>query len=171
MSEQKVAISTHPVVTRPPRLSEGQILPKGVRDFENHCLNYFVNAKESIPDDAKVARILSSFEDFLVNDWICVDRDRLVTLTFEQFMFEFRTRWLPLNWEEQVLDHLLSARFDPKKIRFGPWAYQVQSLNAYLRGTPLYLDDDTMRFRLYANLDEELQLVARMTHAMDITDL
>ena len=54
-------------------LSDGEILPRANRDFENHCCNYFVNAKENVVNDAKLARPLSSFYDYLVNDWIAVD--------------------------------------------------------------------------------------------------
>ena len=45
MADNKTATSSHPVVTRPPQLSNGEIGPKAVKDFKNHCLNYFVNAK------------------------------------------------------------------------------------------------------------------------------
>jgi hypothetical protein len=172
MSEQsrKVAISTHPVITRPPRLSKGKILPKAVWDFEHHCLNYFVHAKGGVPDDARVARILSSFEDFLVCDWAATDRVRLITLTFEQFMSEFRTRWLPFGWESQLRTELLRARFDPKKISFRSWANQVQVLNAYLRGTSSHLDDDSMRFHIQRSIDPELQLLVG-EYANEMTEL
>ena len=171
MSEQKVAISTHPIFTHPPRLSAGKILPKAVVSFEFHCENYFANARGGVTDDAKVARILSSFDDLLVNDWIRVNRDRLITLTFEQFMSEFRTRWLPYNWEHQLLSQIMGSRFDPKKTRFGPWAEQVQTLNVYLRGTPLRLDNRSMRLLLQTNLDEDLQSLVWLANANEITEL
>ncbi|KAI9464548.1 hypothetical protein BJY52DRAFT_1184279 [Lactarius psammicola] len=155
----------------PPRLSDGEILPKTIRNFENHCLNYFVNAEEGVADNEMVARILSCFENSLVNDWIAVDRDRLITLTFEQFMTEFRTRWLPLNWERELSIQILGARFDPKKIRFGAWAYQIQSLNADLRGTPSHLDEHSMRLQLGANIDEELRSLVRGAKANQIKEL
>lgn len=166
-----VAISSYPVPTRPPRLSYGKILPKAVRHFEYHCLNYFANAKESVADNEKVARILSCFDDYLVNDWIAVERDRLITLTFEQFMAEFRTRWLPLGWEEDLRTQVLSARFDPKKTRFGAWADHVQTLNVFLRGTPSHLDEHSMRLQFEANIDEELRWLAREADANKITSL
>jgi len=171
MSEQKVAISNHPVITRRPRLSDGEILPKAVRNFENHCQNYFINVKGGVADDEKVARILSCFENYLVNDWIAGDRDRLITLTFEQFMSEFRTRWLPFDWERDLCIQVLSARFDPKKIRFEAWANQVQTLNVYLRGTPSHLDEHRMRLQLEANIDEELRSLVREAKANQITEL
>jgi hypothetical protein len=62
-------------------------------------------------------------------------------------------------------------RFDPKKTRFGPWADQVQTLNAYLRGTPSRLDNESMRLLLQVNLDEDLQSLVWLTKANEITEL
>ncbi|KAH9023237.1 hypothetical protein EDB85DRAFT_331713 [Lactarius pseudohatsudake] len=170
-SEHKLAVSNHPVITRPPRLSDGDILPKAVRNFENHCQNYFINAKGGVADDEKVARILSCFENCLVNDWIVEDRGRLINLTFEQFMAEFRTTWLPLHWERDLSVQVLSARFDPKRISFGAWANQVQVLNVDLRGTPSHLDEHRMRNQLNANMDEDLRSLAREAKTNQITEL
>ena len=60
-----------------------------MKDFENHCLNYFVNAKGGIEDDVKVARILGCFENDLVNDRISVNRERFTMLSFPDFMIEY----------------------------------------------------------------------------------
>ena len=161
MSEQKTAVSTHLLVTRPPQLSNGEISPKSVKDFENHCLNYFVNAKGGIEDEVKVARILGCFENDLVNDWISVNRERFTTLSFPDFMTEFRARWLPHDWEQSLRSKILSARLYPKKQCFEDWAASIQSLNVSLRGTPSHLDDSRIRLQLEAGLDEELQTAAR----------
>jgi hypothetical protein len=161
MSDQKVAISTHLLVTRPPQLSNGDISPKSVKDFENHCLNYFVNAKGGIEDNVKVSRILGCFENDLINDWVSVNRERFTTLSFTDFMSEFRERWLPHDWEQSLRSKILSARLYPKKTRFEDWAASIQSLNVSLRGTPSHLDDDRIRLQLEAGLDEELQTAAR----------
>ena len=161
MNDQKIAISSHPVVTRPPILSNGEISPKSVKDFENHCLNYFVNAKGGIEDEIKVTRILGCFENDLVNDCISVNRDRFTTLAFADFMTEFRARWLPHDWEQSLRSKILSARLYPKKQRFEDWASSIQSLNVSLRGTPSHLDDGRIRLQLEAGLDEELQTAAR----------
>ena len=167
MTDQKIATSTHLVVTRPPQLSNGEITPKSAKDFENHCLNYFVNAKGGIEDDLKVSRILGCFENDLVNDWISVNRERFTTLSFPDFMTEFRARWLPHDWEQSVRSKILSARLYPKKQKFEEWASYIQSLNVSLRGTPSHLDDGRIRLQLEAGLDEELQTAARDAKAHD----
>ena len=167
MSDSKTATSVHLVVTRPPQLSNGDITPKSVKDFENHCLNYFVNAKGGIEDNLKVSRILGCFENDLVNDWISVNCERFTTLTFPEFMVEFRARWLPHDWEQSVRSKILSARLYPKKQKFEEWASYIQSLNVSLRGTPSHLDDNRIRLQLEAGLDEELQTAARDAKAHD----
>ncbi|KAH9014625.1 hypothetical protein EDB85DRAFT_1899126 [Lactarius pseudohatsudake] len=53
MSDQKTATVSHPILSRAPILTDGEITPKIIRDFENHCSTYFLNAKDSVPDDAK----------------------------------------------------------------------------------------------------------------------
>ena len=161
MSEQKMAVSSHLLVTRPPHLSNGEITPKSVKDFENHCLNYFINAKGRIEDDVKVSRILGCFENDLVNDWVSVNRERFTTLSFTDFMTEFRARWLPHDWEQNLRSKILSARLFPKKTHFEDWAASIQSLNVSLRGTPSHLDDDRIRLQLEAGLDKDLQTAAR----------
>ena len=167
MNDQKTAVSTHLLVTRPPQLSNGDISPKSVKDFENHCLNYFINAKGGIEDNVKVSRILGCFENDLVNDWIAVNRERFTTLSFPEFMDEFRSRWLPHDWEQTLRSKILSARLFPKKQRFEEWASSIQSLNVSLRGTNSHLDDARIRLQLEAGLDEELQTSARDAKAHD----
>ena len=167
MTDNKTAISSHLIVTRPPQLSSGEITPKAVKDFENHCLNYFVNAKGGIDDNLKVTRILGCFENDLVNDWISVNRDQFTTLSFPDFMIEFRARWLPHDWEQTVRSKILSARLYPKKQKFEDWASSIQSLNVSLRGTNSHLDDDRIRLQLEAGLDEDLQQAARDSNTHD----
>ena len=108
----------HPALSHPPKLSKGRITPNVIRDFENHAKNFFMNAKHGVPDNEKVARILGCFEDRLVNDWISVNRKCLRTLEFEQFMDEFRSRWLPKTWVEDLRNNILGSRLDPKLTTF-----------------------------------------------------
>ena len=156
MSENKEAIASHLALLHPPHLSKGKITLNNVREFENHCENYYMNAKGGVEDGQKVTKILGCFENPLVNDWISVNHLRLRTLTFEEFMVEFRQRWLPRNWEEDVAMRILSLHLDPKQTTFKEWAAQLQMWNVALRGTDSHIDDDQMRRQLDANLDTEL---------------
>ena len=171
MSDNKEAIASHLALSRPPHLSKGKITPNNVREFENHCENYYMNAKGGVQDGQKVTKILGCFENPLVNDWILVNRSRLRTLTFEEFMVEFRQRWLARNWEEDVAMHILSSRLDPKQMTFEEWAAQLQTWNVALRGTDSHIDDDQMRRQLDANLDTELRKKTRNEKVTVIRDL
>jgi hypothetical protein len=71
MSDPKLATISHPIMSHAPILTDGLVTPKVVRDFENHCTTYFLNAKELIPDDLKVTKIIGCFERSLIDDWAC----------------------------------------------------------------------------------------------------
>ena len=132
MTDQKSAVSTHLVITRPPQLSNGEITPKSAKYFENHCMNYFINVKGGIEENLKVSQILRCFENDLINDWISVSRDCFTELTFTEFMVEFRARWLPIVREQNDHSKILSARLFPKKQCFEEWAASIQCLNVSL---------------------------------------
>ena len=102
MTDSKTTSISHPILSCPPILTNGEITPKVIWDFENHCATFFMNAKDGVADDKKVTCILGCFENSLVDDWAQVDCDRLAELTFPKFMKEFREHWLPHNWEQTV---------------------------------------------------------------------
>lgn len=71
-------------------LTKGKITPKVVREFESHCAHYFINTKDGVPNDAKVTKILGCFEESVVDDWTSTNQERLMKMTFPEFMKEFR---------------------------------------------------------------------------------
>ena len=152
-------------------MTDGSISPKVVRDFETHCQTYFMNAKDGVADDLKVTKILGCFENALVADWASTERERLAKLSFEDFMKEFRERWLPYNWEQMIRVQMLGTHLDPAKHRFETWAAQIMSHNVSLRNTPLFMTDDRLRTQLEIMLDVELQTLARSQKVSEITDL
>ena len=65
-----LATVVHPSLSRAPMMTKGKITPKIVREFESHCTHYyFINAKDGIPDDKKVMKILGCFEESVIDDW------------------------------------------------------------------------------------------------------
>ncbi|KAH9024699.1 hypothetical protein EDB85DRAFT_1870020 [Lactarius pseudohatsudake] len=170
MSDQKTASVSHPILSRPPILTDGEITPKIVRDFENHCSTYFLNAKDGVPDDAKVTRIIGCFENSLIYDWAQEDCERLIKLTFTDFMKEFRLQWLPANWEQNVRTEMLNSRLDPSQ-KFDVWAAQILSYNVSLRNTKSHMTDDQLRTQLETALDEELRIIATDENINAETDL
>jgi hypothetical protein len=131
-----------------------------------------MNARGRIADEQKVGRLFGSFQNTLIHDWICCKRATLATLSFPEFMKEFRRRWLPSDWEQTVRSQIIAARFDPRKEdKFETWVQNVQMLNIALRGTSSHLDDEQLRIRLEDNLDEELWRLAHHEKANKIENL
>ncbi|KAH9008539.1 hypothetical protein EDB84DRAFT_1571993 [Lactarius hengduanensis] len=151
--------------------STGRITPKAIRDFENHAENFFLNVKGGVEEEEKVTKIIGCFESSLVHDWIAINRKTLCALSFEKFMKTFRKRWLPANWEEDLLNQVLGTELEPKRERFETWATEIQTLNVGLRGTASHISDEQMRKTLDANIDIELRRLGRKQKTALITDL
>ena len=88
-------------------IPDGELSPKIIREFEICCNIYFMNIKGGVADDQKVRKLLHSFKNTLIQDWMSTESDRLVQLSFTDFMNEFRERWLLTNWEQSVLTQML----------------------------------------------------------------
>ena len=167
----KLATISHPILSRAPVMTDGDITPKIVREFETHCATYFMNTKDGVADELKVTKILGCFENNLVADWASTEQERLAKLSFEEFMKEFRERWLPDDWEQIICVTMLGTRLDPKVHCFETWAAQIMSHNVSLRNTPSFLTDDQLRSQLDIMMDAELQTLARSQSVSEIKDL
>ena len=73
--------------------------------YENACLGFFEN--KDIAEDKQVRKILVGLQDGGIQDWISVDRDHFLALTFPDFMVEFRAAYLAEDWEEVTRIKLL----------------------------------------------------------------
>lgn len=78
----------HNAYNHPPIITKGEITPKIIMEFEQACQTFFDNAKGSVPDNQKVARILPAFKDTLICNWIASSRNELTAFTFEDFLTE-----------------------------------------------------------------------------------
>ena len=157
-TSSKHAASLYANLTHPPILSEGELTPKALLTFEEDCNSYFLNAKGGVADDHKVLRILNSFRDTHVRNWITTDRAALTALSFEDFMQRLRAEFLPPNWEDKVRSRILGSKM-PRNERFIHWARSLQAENYVLRGTTSHLTDDRLRDSLEANVDLDLRLL------------
>jgi hypothetical protein len=169
MPERVEALATHLILSRPPNLSARKITPNVLREFENHVENFFMNAKTTIPEDEKVTKILGCFGNPLVNDWISVNRSRLRTLTFPEFMKEFRSRWLPHAWVEDLRTEILSSSLGSNQT-FEAWSESLRILNVPLRDSDSHIDEAQMRRQLEANIDPELRAMVRREKLSTIAD-
>ena len=115
-------------------------------------MNYFVH-KKVIADD-QVSLVIGGILDDRVGDWLVSDRDRLVNLSFNDFMDEFRTNYLAEDWEEDTLREILSMT--QGNHTFWDYAIALQSKNSLLRGTTSHLTDDKLRHQLGAGMETRL---------------
>ena len=171
MSHNKLTTILHPIMSRTPIMTNRDIMPKIVRDFETHCTTYFINAKDGVADNMKVTKILGCFENNLIADWTSMEQERLAKLTFKEFMKEFCKRWLPDNWEQIIRVEMLGTHLDPKLHHFETWAAQIMLHNISLRNTPSFLTDEQLHSQLDIMLDAELQTLAQSQSVSDIKDL
>jgi len=56
------------------------------------CFGYFEH--KDIAEEKQVHKILASLQDSRVQDWVSVERDRFVDLTYTEFMKEFCAAYL-----------------------------------------------------------------------------
>lgn len=116
---------------------------------------YFLNIEDRIANKLKVTWILGSFKNTPINNWMQVNKEKLIALTFKEFMKEFCKHWLPYNWEQTVHTQMSNACLDPSK-PFKPWAAQILSHNISLHSTTSHMMDAQLHTQLEAALDEEL---------------
>ena len=171
MSDSKTATIKHNVLIHPPVMTDGEISPKIIREFEVRCAVYFMNVKGGVADDQKVKKLLGSFKNTLVDNWMSTECDRIVQLSFSDFMDKFWERWLPANWEQTVLTQMLGMHLDPTKHTFETWAAQILSHNVSLRGTKSHMTNEALRQQLEIMLDEELRTLACETTVAEIVTL
>jgi len=112
-----------------------------------------------LADDQKVPRILNSFKNAHIRNWITTNREALKNLPFPDFVKNLREEFLPPRWEDNIRSKLLGSKM-PKSSRFITWAREVQTENYLLRNTPSFLSDDRLRDTLEANVDQNLRLLA-----------
>ncbi len=152
-------------------MSDGEITPCVVNEFETLCETYFLQTGQTIAVAKCLPALFTSFESPIVLAWLISEHSRLVKLTFPEFMTEFRAEWLPGDWEEDYRKRIYDARLDPSKENFSSWMANIRRLNAALRGSSSYLEPKELRRCLESGLDNDLKGRARLERANEITDL
>jgi hypothetical protein len=133
-------------------LNAGDITPDVMREYEDDCINFF-DAKE-IPADKQVHKILMGIKDHRIKNWISVEHESLLALSFEDFMSEFHTNYLEENWESTTRRELLAMT--QGNLSFWTFAIALQAKNSLLINTPLYLQKDKLRHQIEAGIDTKL---------------
>jgi hypothetical protein len=148
-------------------MTSGEITRKVVWEFENRCEVFFLNRKESIPDDRKVAKILGCFEQDVVAEWASTKREHLIKKTLEEFLKEFCMCWLPNDWERKIMTLMISTRLDLTKQTFVDWSSQILSHNICLRNYPAHMNEKALHTQLYIILDKELHVGGQLSGGTD----
>ena len=125
---------------------------------------------KTVNKEDKVKLILGAFKDVHVCDWIATDRARLLKLSFEDFMLELHSNFLPSDWMETVRISLLSMSM-MRNSRFWTFSQEVHTLNIVLRGTPSHLGETALCNQLEAGLKPSLQSECACEELYRITSL
>jgi len=138
--------------SKPPMLSAGNISLEVMRQFENACRSFFRN-KEGLKSKDYIARIAGGLQDPLISDWYWTAHEVFDVLSFNDFMKEFRLKWLPNDWEQDICCRVLGTK---QASLFWEWAVKIRSLNTLLCGMPTHLDNTSLLNQLEANLEPSL---------------
>jgi hypothetical protein len=152
--------TVEPTSAKAPILTEGDISPVVMMDFENAALNFFVS--KSVPAEKQVTMIIPGIKDLRICDWISTECARLIDLPFVDFMAKMQANYLHQDWEDQIRNQILTSTLVSSQSSFWNWSQQLLKLNCLLHGTTSVFNDAAFRNHLEAHLDEELR--ARLKH-------
>jgi hypothetical protein len=89
-----------------PILLPGDLNASVIREYVESCKGYFDN--KDVAAEKQVHRILAGIKDSHYRDWISSDRPRIQSLTFEDFIAEFKKNYLNDRWEAETRRELLA---------------------------------------------------------------
>ncbi|KAF8235872.1 hypothetical protein L208DRAFT_1254475, partial [Tricholoma matsutake] len=135
--------------------------------FENACKRYFQVKK--VAKDEHIVEIIYNFKLLAVQAWIMTHHDHLIKLTFKVFITEFKNKFLPANWKDNLIATQITMQSSQA---FLTWMEGVCEANAEIR---LHIVEDKLRMDFIPCLSPALKASydANNTHGtLDaITDL
>ena len=153
-SQSKNAIVEQNVLNKVPVLLQGDLTPSAMCQYENACLGFFESKEIAV--DKQVRKILARLHDDCIQDWISIDREAILAHTFTEFMTEFRSGFLPEDWEGITCIELLAMQQGHDS--FWDFAIQVQSKNALLRDTESFFNQDQLHHHIESGMTPKLTL-------------
>ena len=156
-----------------PTVTIGDISVEVMHDFEKVAWKIF-NHKD-ISDDKQVSKILNCFNDHQIANWVEVNCDRLVNMTFPIFMAEIRHFYLQPLWEEMT--HTKFLGLSQNTSSFWQYAVLVQKTNSLLKGTVSHKDPCAIHEHIEGGMDQVLfkrcveEKVDKITHANKLEEL
>jgi hypothetical protein len=145
----------HSSASQPPLLSAGSITVTNLRKFDYGCKRFF--AYKEIPANEQVGRIIYSFESEFMQSWIEADSARLTGLSFGDFMLEIKRKWLPSDWEDELIQELITPQGERE---FYEWSVSIRKANNELEaaGSLQHIPADRFHVHLVAHLKPALCL-------------
>lgn len=116
-------------------ITDGDFTPEICSQVEKAFNAFFVH--KGIEEDKQVARVFSAFQDVHVEEWLSVNRDELLLLTFKEFMAALRKAHLPVGWENKLKTSILFMRQGDQP--FINWYHLMAGRNILLRNTSYHL--------------------------------
>jgi hypothetical protein len=145
----------HSTTNQPPLLSSRSITIANLRKFDYACKCFFVN--KEIPAKDQVGRIIYSFESEFMQSWIESDSEHLVGLSFPEFILEVKCKWLPMDWEDELIQELIAYQGDRE---FYEWSISLCKANNELEaaGSLQHIPNEHFHAHLIAHLNPALRL-------------
>jgi hypothetical protein len=105
----------------------------------------------------QVGRIIYSFKSEFMQLWIEADSARLISLSFADFMLEIKCKWLPSNWEDELIQKLIAPQEDRE---FYEWSVSIRKANNELESASSlqHIPTECFRAHLVAHLRPALCL-------------
>ncbi|KAI0083200.1 hypothetical protein BDY19DRAFT_900664 [Irpex rosettiformis] len=140
-----------------PTLSSGEITIEVFMRWKDACEDYF-EIKE-IKEDKRVTHAGTRLQDLLVRDWYRSDAARLRALAWDDFAREFKTRWLPSDWDVKARNTLTRCR-QTNEDNFKDWVVKIETLNAVLKDTASYKSESDLRNHIESLVCDRLAQLA-----------
>ncbi|KAF9455867.1 hypothetical protein BDZ94DRAFT_1355150 [Collybia nuda] len=154
-----------------PILTSGRITPNILEEFETACLRFFKHKK--IEEEDKVSMVIYNLLSPGMVSWVKVKSAHLCSLSWAEFMAEFKHKWLPRGWEHEITNKVIA--FQRPLESFGDRQNKVRANNNLIFGLHEHVDEDHLCQHLYSHLHNKLQLqyIAndKKGELMDIEDI
>jgi hypothetical protein len=157
-SQSRLASVEQDAPSKVPMLLPGDITPSVMHMYENACRGYFDT--KDVAEDKQVRRILAGLRDNCIQDWVSIHRDHLLAMTFDDFLAEFKTAYLPKDWEEITCIELLQLMQGEDS--FWNFSILVQAKNSTLSSMQSHLSEMQLRHRMESGINTTLALRCRL---------
>jgi hypothetical protein len=136
-------------------LSAGCIMIGMICVFKNACHHFFQH--KSIAEANHVEAIIYNFEGSKIQSWVNTNLACLTALTFSQFILEFKKKFLPCNWQDDLVAIQISMQGTKG---FLAWTKAICEANGELGITKstYHIEEDKLQAHFIPRLSPGLKL-------------